>query len=624
MPETFNVLSGEQEISFHGNQNMVACYNKKALNFIEEVTNNADEIQNRILSEILTRNSNVEYLQRHSLNGRTDKYIFKKMIPVVNYEDLKPDIDRIAQGDTSPILCYKPISEFFSKLLAFFYFFMCSSATSGGESKLIPMTDDAIETRVVLPKIMMSVMDQFIPGLDKGKAIYFSFVRPESKTPGGLVASPSTTGTLKFKKLNRHYDPYANYTNPIETTLCTDWYQSMYTQLLCGLCQNKQVLRMGSAFASGFVRAIKFLENHWFLLCKDIRTGKVDQKITDPSVREAVLKILKPNPDLADFIEAECGKESWKGIITTLWPNVKYINVVVTGTMSQYIPVLDYYTNGLPLVCTYYSTSECHIALNLNPLCKPRDVCYTIIPTLAYFEFLPVNRNGRGSTNSISEPMTSFTEDENHGLVDLVDVKMGEEYEVVVTTYSGLYRYCVGDILRVAGFKNKTPQFNYVGRKNVVLSIDADKTDEVELQNAVKNAVNNLLQFDATLAEYTSYADMSSIPGHYVLYWEIRLNRQTPIPPSVFENCCLVVEESLSSVYRYIRVIEKSIGPLEIKVVENGTFDKLMDYAVSNGASAGQYKTPRCVKLTPIIELLNSNVVCTYSSQECPKWIPAP
>lgn len=188
----------------------------------------------------------------------------------------------------------------------------------------------------------------------------------------------------------------------------------------------------------------------------------------------------------------------------------------------------------------------------------------------------------------------------------------------------GLYRYRVGDILRVAGFKNKAPQFNFVCRKNVVLSIDADKTDEVELHNAVKTASNHLSPFDAHLTEYTSFADTSTIPGHYVLYWEICLstNETLIIPPAVFEDCCLTIEESLNSVYRQGRVSDKSIGPLEIRVVENGTFDKLMDYAVTNGASINQYKAPRCVKYAPIIELLNTRVVTKYFSPKCPKWVP--
>jgi auxin responsive GH3 family protein len=186
---------------------------------------------------------------------------------------------------------------------------------------------------------------------------------------------------------------------------------------------------------------------------------------------------------------------------------------------------------------------------------------------------------------------------------------------------TGLYRYRVGDILRVAGFKNKAPQFNFICRKNVVLSIDSDKTDEVELQNAVKNGSNHLSNYNASLTDYTSSADTSTIPGHYILYWEITKNNQNQIPDSVFEECCFTVEDSLNSVYRQGRITE-SIGPLEIKVVENGTFDKVMDFALSQGASINQYKTPRCVKYAPILKLLNSKTVSSFFSPKCPQWVP--
>ncbi|XP_022726361.1 indole-3-acetic acid-amido synthetase GH3.6-like [Durio zibethinus] len=580
----------------------------KALKFIEDVTINAEEVQKRVLSEILSRSANAEYLQRNGLNGCTDRETFKKVMPVVSYEDLKPDIERIANGDTSAILCSQPISEF-----------LTSSGTSAGERKLMPTIEEELGRRSLLYSLLMPVMSQFVPGSDKGKGMYFLFIKSEAKTQGGLVARPVLTSYYKSSHFkDRRSDLYNNYTSPNETILCLDSYQSMYSQLLCGLCQSKEVLRVGAVFASGFIRAIQFLEKHWSLLCSDIRTGTVDSKITDASVREAVLKILKPNYKLADFIEAECSKGSWKGIITRLWPNTKYIDVIVTGTMSQYIPTLDYYSNSLPLVCTMYASSECYFGINLNPLSKPSKVSYTLIPTMAYFEFLPVNRKN-GLTGSISEP-ASLNDNEKQELVDLVNVKLGQDYELVVTTYAGLYRYRVGDILRVAGFKNKAPQFNFICRKNVVLSIDSDKTDEVELQNAVQNAANQLLPFEASLTEYTSYADTSSIPGHYVLYWEIKVNDATLIPPSVFEDCCFAVEESLNSVYRQGRVWDKSIGPLEIKIVENGTFDKLMDFALNQGASINQYKTPRCVKYVPIVELLNSRVISSYFSPKCPRW----
>ncbi|KAK3223565.1 hypothetical protein Dsin_010590 [Dipteronia sinensis] len=67
-------------------------------------------------------------LQGHGLNGHTadtDRQTFKKIMPPVisTYEDIQPDITRIANGDTSPIFCSNPISEFLS----------ISSGTSGGE-----------------------------------------------------------------------------------------------------------------------------------------------------------------------------------------------------------------------------------------------------------------------------------------------------------------------------------------------------------------------------------------------------------------------------------------------------------------------------------------------------------
>lgn len=91
--------------------------NKKILDFIEDVTSNADQVQQKVLSEILSRNANVEYLKRYDLNGHTDRDTFKKLLPVISYEDIQPDIDRISNGDTSPILCSKPISEFLTRFV---------------------------------------------------------------------------------------------------------------------------------------------------------------------------------------------------------------------------------------------------------------------------------------------------------------------------------------------------------------------------------------------------------------------------------------------------------------------------------------------------------------------------
>ncbi|XP_057782925.1 probable indole-3-acetic acid-amido synthetase GH3.1 [Salvia miltiorrhiza] len=562
--------------------------NAKALHFIEEMTRNVDAVQEQVLAQILSQNSGTEYLKRFHLAGATDRHAFKSKIPMITYEDIQPLIQRIANGDRSPILSAHPISEF-----------LTSSGTSAGERKLMPTIGEEWDRRQLLYSLLMPVMEQYVKGLDKGKGLYFYFIKSETKTPGGLLARPVLTSYYKsdlFK--TRPYDPFNVYTSPNEAILCEDSSQSMYAQMLCGLYDRQQVLRVGAVFASGLSRAIRFLQLKWKSLAHDIRTGSLNPIFTDKSLRECMGRIMRPDPELADFITRECEKDMWEGIITRIWPNTKYLDVVVTGAMAQYIPTLDYYSGGLPKACTMYASSECYFGLNLKPMCDPSEVSYTIMPNMAYFEFLP--------TDSAAE------------LVDLAAVQVGKEYELVVTTYAGLCRYRVGDILRVTGFHNSAPQFRFVRRKNVLLSIDSDKTDEPELQAAVEKASELLRELKTGVVEYTSYAETKTVPGHYVIYWEL-LGGTWP-GEAVLERCCLAMEEELNAVYRQGRVADGSIGPLEIRVVRSGTFEELMDFAISKGASINQYKVPRCVTFAPIVELLDSRIVSTHFSPSLPRW----
>ena len=86
----------------------------KALRFIEEMTRNADAVQEQVLALILSRNADTEYLKRFKLGGATDRETYKSKLPIITYEDLQPEIQRIYNGDRSPILSARPISEFLS------------------------------------------------------------------------------------------------------------------------------------------------------------------------------------------------------------------------------------------------------------------------------------------------------------------------------------------------------------------------------------------------------------------------------------------------------------------------------------------------------------------------------
>jgi len=116
----------------------------------------------------------------------------------------------------------------------------------------------------------------------------------------------------------------------------------------------------------------------------------------------------------------------------------------------------------------------------------------------------------------------------------------------------------------------------------VLLSIDIDKTDKVELHNTMENASVLLKkEFETSGVDYTSFVDMKVILGHYVIYCELLVKDASNTPTSeALEQCCLRMEESLNAVYRQCRVADHTIGPLEIIVVKNGTFEELMDYVI--------------------------------------------
>lgn len=95
----------------------------KVIEEFEAMTKDAGNVQRETLKKILEENGSAEYLQNLGLNGRTDPESFKVCVPLVTHKDLEPYIQRIADGDSSPILTGKPITTISLR----FYFFLLFS-----------------------------------------------------------------------------------------------------------------------------------------------------------------------------------------------------------------------------------------------------------------------------------------------------------------------------------------------------------------------------------------------------------------------------------------------------------------------------------------------------------------
>lgn len=87
--------------------------------------------------------------------------------------------------------------------------------------------------------------------------------------------------------------------------------------------------------------------------------------------------------------------------------------------------------------------------------------------------------------------------------------------------FTGLYRFQIGDILRVKSFKRNYPIFEFLRRKNVILSVNLEKTDEPELQAVIDKACRLLKGTSMEVVDYTSIVDLALLPGHYIIYWEM-------------------------------------------------------------------------------------------------------
>ncbi|XP_058738741.1 jasmonoyl--L-amino acid synthetase JAR4-like [Vicia villosa] len=565
---------------------------EKVIEEFESMTKEAEKVQRETLRRILENNSSAEYLQNLGLNGRTDPESFKACVPLATHKDLEPFIYRILDGDDSPILTGKSITTM-----------SLSSGTTQGKPKYIPWNDELFESTMQIYKTSFAFRNREFP-IKNGKALNFIYGSKQFKTKGGLIATTATTNVFR----NPSYKPtmkslQSQCCSPDEVIFGGDFFQSLYCHLLCGLIFREEVQLVSSTFAHSIVHAFRAFEQVWEDLCNDIREGVLSSRVTVPSIRTAMSKLLKPNPELANVIHKKCsGLSNWYGLIPELFPNAKYIYGIMTGSMEPYLEKLRHYAGVIPLLTADYGASEGWIAANVNPKLPPELATYAVLPQIAYFEFIPLAQLENDNTFSCVDLQP----------VGLTEVKIGEEYEIVMTTFSGLYRYRLGDVVKVMRFHNSTPELKFIRRSTLLLNINIDKNTEKDLQLAVEAAAKLLVQEKLEVVEFTSHVDLSSEPGHYVIFWEI----SGEASEQVLSECCNCLDKSfVDAGYTSSRKVN-AIGALELRVVRKGTFQKILDHYLGLGTAVSQYKTPRCVGPTHnnVLQILSENVVDRFFS----------
>ncbi|RDX61215.1 Jasmonic acid-amido synthetase JAR1 [Mucuna pruriens] len=568
---------------------------EKVIQEFERVTKDAGRIQRETLERILEDNASAEYLLSLGLNGRTDPESFNAFVPLVTHKELEPYINRMLDGDGSSILTGKPITTM-----------SLSSGTTQGKPKYVPWNDELFDTTLQIYHTSFAFRNREFP-INNGKALSFIYSSKQFKTKGGVLAGTATTNVFRNPGFQRAMKAIQSpCCSPDEVIFGPDFHQSLYCHLLCGLIQREQVQLVSSTFAHSIVYAFRTFEQVWEELCVDIKEGVLNSKVTVPSIRSAMSKLLKPDPELANLIHTKCmGLSNWYGLIPELFPNVKYVYGIMTGSMEPYLKKLRHYAGELPLLTSDYGSSEGWIGTNVKPRVPPELATYTVLPQIGYFEFIPLTvlEGTKGDANFLCMDLKP---------VGLTDVKVGEEYEIVITNPAGLYRYRLGDVVKVMGFHNSAPEVKFVRRSNLLLTINIDKNTEKDLQLAVEAASHLLAEEKLEVVDYTSNIDLSKEPGHYVIFWEI----SGEASEEVLGECCNCLDKSfVDAGYTSSRKVN-CIGALELRLVRRGTFQKILEHFLALGAAVSQFKTPRCVgpTNTKVLQILNENVVKNYVS----------
>ncbi len=100
---------------------------------IEGWMNNPIDAQREVLQDLVTSAQYTEFGRKYNFSGLFNLRAFKKTIPIQEYEDIKPYIQRIMDGEQN-VLWNTPI-----------YWFAKSSGTTSDKSKFIPVSDESLQ-----------------------------------------------------------------------------------------------------------------------------------------------------------------------------------------------------------------------------------------------------------------------------------------------------------------------------------------------------------------------------------------------------------------------------------------------------------------------------------------------
>jgi hypothetical protein len=487
-----------------------------------------EETQLQLLRNTIARNAGCAYGRLHGFSGIRTYEEFALRVPLVNYDDVEPWIRRIVKGEGN-VLAAETVTR------------LVPTSGSSGARKLIPFT--AGLQREFDAAIAPWVCDLYRghPSMLGGPA-YWSITpalqtdRTESAVPVGFDDDSGYLGGVKKHLVNK-----VMAVQP-EVRLVTDMKVFRYVTLLCLL--RARDLRLISVWHPSFLTLLlDALQFEFEDLVSDISTGCCKYENALPAEVVRTLKLRPLSRRAAELETADITNA------VTLWPLLKTVSCWGDGSAELALSGMRQRLPGVYVQAKGLLATEGVITIPFRGT-HPAAVCSH------FFEFI----------------------DAADRVCRLHELCLDETYEVVVTTAGGLWRYRMGDFVRVTGFAGQTPTLRFLGRNNGVSSLFGEKLSEIFVSDVVQKAleITRIKPCFAMLAP-----DEGGDGCAYTLYLE------GPLHENLAETLDRMLRENPH--YAWCRDLGQ-LQPARIFSISENGYEVFVKRSTEKGARAGEIK----------------------------------
>ena len=543
---------------FNGMAAVGGLYRKKLI----AQSRHADRVSKKLLMRMVRKNQNTEVGKKYHFRDIHSVKDYQKKVPLTTFDDYEEYVDRLAKNGEQGLMTTDKIVYF--------------ADTSG--------------TISVYKKIPVSKRF-FMPTLLSGCVLYW-LIRKEMRRRGfgsssawglNMVETPSweTPSGIRHGYISSYAIGKANVLLskmscfPEELFNPGEGVDARYIKVLFALAE-RDLTYMWAVFISTLTDLMAFIVENHKMLIRDLARGKIDPSVEIPAdIRLRMEKKLRPNPKRAKELRDEFEHPERGPIIPRIWKRMSVIVAVGSGEFFPYVEKMRSYIGPDIAFChEFLGASE---AL-FGTVTAVNDDRYLFVPDGSFLEFLPLNEEGEGD---VRHPLT------------LKKLREGENYEIVLTNLSGLYRYCIKDVFRVAGFSGEAPYLQFAYRKQQMLNIAGAHVNTEQVRSAIKGLETSL---NIHIADYTLYEDVEFIPSRVVLFLEPDAEEEwSPKTVAAIPQLLDKLLKEYNEDFRYLMGLDE-ISPSFVRVLPKGTYRKYREEQIAKGVPINQIKTVRVIQ----------------------------